>query len=155
MIYWLCQPNSRSRSAIILTASVFLVFVMFGSYAIWQLTSVFFLVAYMTYQLLSHHGQLPLALSVRDEDWRCHYREKVMNYQLRKGFALGPLALIDLFDSESQESMRLVILKWDITPSSQAGASWQQLGTMLKYAQGPLKRPFSESNNAWFYKNGL
>lgn len=155
MIYWLCQPSSRSRSAIMLCASILLMFVILGPYVAWHIISILVLLFYMTYQLLSHHSQLPIALSVKDEEWRCYYGDNIRSYELSKGFVLGPLALIDFFNSESQKSMRLVLFQWDILSSTEAGASWLQLGTMLKYSKGPHQRPFSETNKGWFLKNGL
>ena len=46
-------------------------------------------------RLLVHHRTLPLAIVNINEDWRCYYADEIRSYTLKRGFVLGPIALID------------------------------------------------------------
>jgi len=170
MIYWLCLPSSRSRNLITLAAILFIFLLAVGPYSHWQILSVVCLVGYMTQRLLRHHGTLPLAISNINEDWRCYYADEIRNYILKRGFVLGPIALIDLTDPSHSDSLRLVLMRWDIKQTTQSNsANWRQLATILKYAKGPQQQPLWLSNQLfsylarrsdtkakhWLFKNGL
>ena len=170
MIYWLCLPSSRSRNLIILAAILFIFLLAAGPYSHWQILSVVCLVGYMTQRLLRHHGTLPLAISNINEDWRCYYADEIRSYTLKRGFVLGPIALIDLTDSGHSDSLRLFLMRWDINQKIQSNsANWRQLATILKYAKGPQQQPLWRSNQLfsnlarrngteakhWLFKNGL
>ena len=173
MIYWLCLPSSRSRNLITLAAILFIFLLAAGSYSHWQILSVVCLVGYMTQRLLRHHRTLPLAISNINEDWRCYYADEIRSYTLKRGFVLGPIALIDLTeltDAGHSDSLRLFLMRWDINQKIQtSSANWRQLATMLKYAKGPQQQPLWLSNQLfsnlprrsgtetkhWLFKNGL
>jgi len=165
MTYWLCQPNKLSRITIAVSALLFSLILATGSYPFWQLIVMFSLVFYLTYTLLKFHAQMPFALIVRDNEWRCLTKTTINSYYLKTGYVLGHFAVIDLVDETMDKPHRLFLLSWDVNNSSHAqSASWNQLRTTLKYAKGPQTRPFifrkkPESEQTvvkdLFLKNGL
>jgi len=165
MTYWLCQPNKLSRITIAVSALLFSLILVTGSYPFWQLNVMLSLVFYLTYTLLKFHAQMPIALIVRNNEWRCLTKTTINSYYLKTGYVLGHIAVIDLVDDSTNKPHRLFLLSWDVNSSSLAqSATWNQLRTTLKYAKGPQRRPFlsqkkPESEQTvvkdLFLKNGL
>lgn len=134
MIFWPCQDSPTSRR--LLTSVVFAALLITWNSELLVVTQLLSNLFFLYWLWTCHEVRIrrPVAISFNNGHWKCHYLSGITEYQLRTGYVLGFIAMLELRCQQQPETKYcLWLLYWDIPKSiHQASGNWNQLRTLIR-----------------------